>query len=169
MCAKPHTKIYINKHHHKKINSKCGSPHVHTLVVHKVHQFPCQWHPLHYECSHLFLLWWYQYSVLKLQTQINTNTWHNPYALSTQTNHTNTHLIPHWNLYNILISWMQHSINMWWNSGAFSCWRIWWENCLTKNVVSEISCTHWFGRCSELNNHHVIQIKWDVITTYFNI
>jgi len=96
-CAKPHTKIYINKHYHKII-SKCGSPQAHTLVVHKLHQFPCQWHPLHYECSHLSLLWRYQSSVLKLQTQINTNTWHNPYAFSTQTNYTNTHLIPHWNL-----------------------------------------------------------------------
>jgi len=28
--------------------------------------------------------------------------------------------------YNILISKMQHTTNMWWNSGAFSCSCVWW-------------------------------------------
>ena len=87
-----HTQIYIKNYHHKII-SKCVSP-----QVHKLHQFQRQWHPLHYECSHLFLLWWYQSSVLKLYTQITTNTQHSPYALSTQTNYTNTQLIPQCNL-----------------------------------------------------------------------
>jgi len=65
-CVQNHTQQYISTTTTIKINSKCGSPPVHNFVVYKLHQFPCQWHPLHYECSHLFLLWWYQHSVLKL-------------------------------------------------------------------------------------------------------
>ena len=52
---------------------------------------------------------------------------------------------------------------MWWKSGAFSCWRVWWEKCLTKNVLRQFPCRHQFSRCSVHNNHYIIKIKIDII------
>jgi len=143
MCAKPHTKIYINNHHHKnhlKMWLTSGSHSCDSQTSSVFTPITSSW------LCMLTSLSTYMVSilVLKLQTQINTNTQHNPMHIQI----TPIHITFHTGTYNILISW---------------------ENCLTKNILREFPSTHWFRRCSIHKNYYVINIKSDVIRTYFNL
>jgi len=78
------THLHMLTHTHIKsatitIIWKHSSPHVYTLLlkvllVHKPHQFPCQWNPLHLEHPRLFLLWSHRHPVAKLQIKDNSVT-----------------------------------------------------------------------------------------------
>jgi hypothetical protein len=60
-------------------------------------------------------------------------------------------------------------MNMWWNSGAFLTLTCLMRKLLNQERRKSVSLYTQSSRCSIHNNHYVIKIKRDVITTHFNI